>query len=259
MSNKSINGGNGTIIDDSYANVTCHQSTIRGDHNTILGNYNTIFGDHNIIFGDYTEIHGDDNEAIGFNILVIDGKSNNIVEPKKIYNSIESQGYASEYAYNNNNNKGCGGMCCTKSSCPGCRLQKYDDELGNANDDENNNNTIIPKKKIFSNFNLNLNSNDDTLQQKKKPSTRGRELLNNLPPDKFEDAPIETGGKVCGVCKRTQACAVINNCGHVCLCWGCALLKRLFFEQWLNRKTGIVPPACPVCTGEIVSITFLYV
>lgn len=65
--------------------------------------------------------------------------------------------------------------------------------------------------------------------------------------DRTEADPLAVSPQTCVVCLSEQREVILMNCGHVCVCAGCAM------EIMASR------PNCPICRANIVQVAPAYI
>ena len=222
MGNQNTIRGEKTIVCGDGNSVGGKDSTVEGDGNSVTGDNCTVKGDKNSVTGDNCTVKGDGNHVTGRNCTV-EGDNNNHTHNTRGNRCQPSHeplsGWGFNYTPRAQHNYFSGG---TRTFDP----------------------TIEP-------FNFTPFSNGRTLSPPIEtfnftPSTPP--VQNNKPkiPETKKDTEAKEGTKdeeMCCICIANLKCATIIDCGHYCLCNGCA---RKLLETISNTT-----PTCPVCRKTI--------
>ena len=215
-------GGKDSTVEGDGNSVTGDNCTVKGDKNSVTGDNCTVKGDKNSVTGDNCTVKGDGNHVTGRNCTV-EGDNNNHTHNTRGNRCQPSHeplsGWGFNYTPRAQHNYFSGGT------------RTFDPTIETFNFTPfSNGRTLSPPIETF-NF---------------TPSTPP--VQNNKPkiPETKKDTEAKEGTKdeeMCCICIANLKCATIIDCGHYCLCNGCA--------RKLLETTSNTTPTCPVCRKTI--------
>lgn len=222
IGNRNTIRGEKTIVYGDSNSVGGNYCTVEGDKNSVTGNNCTVNGDGNNVTGDNCTVNGDKNNVTGRNCTV-EGNNNSHGHFTRGNRCQPSHEPLSEWGFNFTPS--------TEYNCfSDSRTLSPTIEPFNSTPFSNGSRTLSPTIETF-NF---------------TPSTPP--VQNNKPkiPETKKDTEAKEGTKdeeMCCICIANLKCATIIDCGHYCLCNGCA--------RKLLETTSNTTPTCPVCRKTI--------